>query len=142
MLVERSAAITALRLRQVIESVIGDFIGTYAFSRNQKSKAIAVIKGGDIYPPPNTVATGLEVVIFYPSLKVEALLGGYVVEDEWIIHLKQWDSKENTLNPTRLLLSVLNGVKNVSKMSANEKLGIPETMQIRLREFSYEGIEQ
>ena len=127
-----------LHLRNTIEAALGDSIGTYTFSNGQKVKAIALLRGGEIYPPPETVTEGLEAVVFYPSPSIEPNLGGYTVRNDWIVHLKQWDVEKTTLPGTQKILQSVGCVIRSVKVPASKALGIPETMSLTLR--NWEGV--
>ena len=126
-------------LRDAIAFALGDEIGTYKFANGQTVQAIAVLSGGEIYPPAGTSVEGLEVVIFYPYLRLEGLLGGYAVENEWTIHLKQWDSSKNAIGASKKVLAALGNVKSMTKVTANKERGIPEMVQLKIHDF--EAIE-
>lgn len=129
----------ALQLRQTIEDAIADLIGTYTFTTGQSTPATAVLRGGEQFPPPGTVVEGLEVVIFYPELTPGDLLGGYVVENQWTIHLKQWDESKTTNEAFRGILSAIGNVKSSIKVPANKERNIPEMVRIVLHDFESIG---
>lgn len=125
-------------LRSQIEQGLGKLIGVYTLPNNRKVKAIAVLKSYETYPPDGTQIEGLEIVIFYPVPLVQAMLCDYRIENEWTIHLKQWDKAKHLHEASRQILKVLGDevvVKQTLFTPPMESMGLPEMLQIKLSTF-------
>lgn len=123
------------KLRELIEKTLGDSIGTLTFENGLSTAAIAVLNGGEQYPPPNSKITGLEIVIFAPEMAIGDLLGGYICENQWVVHVKQWDFNRNTNEAVKKLLTVLGNVKKLMKVPPSKQLNIPEMVRIVVNDF-------
>ena len=123
------------QLREVIQSALGDELGTYTFENGLSAPAIAYAPNLSDYPPANTVVAGLEVVIIPPSPSILPLIQGYAVENKWILYLKQWNPSKTPRPALNRLLGVVKSIKRVIPVPANKKLGIPETYQVTLEDW-------
>lgn len=123
-------------LRTQIESALSDLLGTYTFVNGRTTPAFGVIKGNEVYPPDGTTIKGLEAILFYPALDPMATLTGYRVKQKWTLHLKQWE-RGKSVNPAcdRILANSEILVEQIIPMPAQERLGIPEGAQIKIRQF-------
>ena len=113
------------QLREVIESALGDELGTYTFENGLSAPAIAYAPNLSDYPPANTVVAGLEVVILPPSPAISPLLQGYAVENQWFLYLKQWSPSKTPRPALHRLLGVAKCIKRVIPVPGDKKLGIP-----------------
>ncbi|MBD2005610.1 MULTISPECIES: hypothetical protein [Cyanophyceae] len=124
----------AREMRSLVESALEGMLGWYVFPNGRKVKAIAVIKAFETFPPDGTQIQGLEIVIPYPRPITQALLDCYRVENEWTIHIKQWDRGKSMREVLPKILS-LNGIKKTLLIPADDQMGTPEILTITLSEF-------
>ncbi|MBD2570055.1 hypothetical protein [Anabaena lutea] len=133
----------ALELREFVYISLASLLGIYKFTDGTQTPAIAVISGnGELYPPEGTQVTGLEVVIFTPTLAPAALLQGYKVKEQWVIHLKQWTVGMSVqLALDSLLSAELEGfvISQIVEIPADYRMGIPAGAQVKLDKFYFSG---
>ena len=132
---------TPKELRDTLEATLQPYLGTYTLPNGRRHPAIAVVRGNEEYPQPGTEVKGLECTIFYPDLKPCPILDGYTVKQKWRIHLKQWDKKAELKKPQEAIMrSPLQAIiSNILAIPAEERLGIPEAVQIEMIDFNSVG---
>jgi len=80
-----------LDLRQELETLLSDLLGTYTYPDGATTPAINV----GFKVPEGVTATGLEVVISpEPSSQPMAMQGDKGVYREWLVVLRQWDDAD------------------------------------------------
>lgn len=120
-------------IRRQLEAALGGSIGTYAFD-GKTIPAVAVLQNHqEQFPKTNSTVTvtGLELVIFYPAPITQPEIGGYQVEWESTIHLKQWDTSKDLYGVLERILEVRElDIKQTLPVPGNEQMGIPEMLQL------------
>ena len=123
-------------LRQAILEALASVIGTYHFPRGGSAKALSILPDPDYgydYPPSGTRIEGLEVVVL-PATDASAvpmLRGKRRWQTSTQIFLKQWDSKNDTVAATELIVPILgNNVKIGPRVLPLDQLGNIESRNI------------
>jgi len=132
-----------IELREKIFTALTDVLGTYTFGNGGTTPALVVLSdNGELFPPENTQVEGLEVIIFSPNIKPDALLQGYKIREEWILHLKQWEVGEDVQAALDSLFEAeLEGfvITQVNYVPADYRMGIPLGAQVKLSRFLISG---
>lgn len=127
---------TAMIIKSSCISSLNGLLTTYTLPNGIEVDAIAInpILGNDVFPPEGTkTGEGIEVVIYYPEVRVNQILAGYSRDYLWQIYLKQWDLKSNTIEASERLIDALPyQVKNCFRNRQNSLMNQPEICKIEV----------
>ncbi len=129
-------------IRSEVANILNNYLGEYLYPDGSSRQAIAVLPDPDLgwnYPEEGVRASGLECTIIQPIAQPSALIGGGACKEFcWEIHLKQWDSGKDLINPSEELvnfISITYLLKRFAYMPANNKLMTIEQYKIYFCEY-------
>lgn len=127
---------TAMTIKSSCISSLKGLLTTYTLPSGVIVDAIAInpILGNDVFPPEGTkTGEGIEVVVYYPEVRVDKILSGYSRNYLWQIYLKQWDLKSNTIEASERLIDALAyQVKSCYRNRQNSLMNQPEICKIEV----------
>lgn len=127
---------TAMAIKSSCISSLNGLLTTYTLPNGVVTDAVAInpILGNDVFPPEGTkTGEGIEVVIYYPEVKVNKIFAGYSKDYLWQIYLKQWDMKDDTIEASERVINSLNyQVKSCFKNKQNSLMNQPEICKIEV----------
>ncbi|MBW4648912.1 MAG: hypothetical protein KME06_09440 [Kastovskya adunca ATA6-11-RM4] len=96
----------AITLRDKIQAILSDLLGTYTFPNGQTVPAISIWHPS--YPPKGTEASGLEVtLIFAYESPLQPLVEANLVIYQSRLELRQWNPDDDTVEATNRLIDQL-----------------------------------
>lgn len=122
----------AKSIRGWILDNLTDDLGAYRWQDGRTLPAVTIIGNRQQqHPPAGVEVSGLEVVIFYPEPDMIPLMGSFQNSDNWVILLKQWNSKSNTLEAKdKLMAATIYPIVQAIRVDGNVMVGIPESFRL------------
>lgn len=130
---------TGNHLKQIALAALKDVLGQYKLPNGQTAAAIAINPSiaNLVFPPPGTSIKGLECHIYYPEIKGRSLIDGVNWDSQWLIYLKQWDTKATTLMAAeKFVVACPYPVINVFRNPPNLNINQPEICRIQVNCYS------
>jgi hypothetical protein len=109
-------------LYDAIETVLGSQVGEYSYTIKgiaQTSPAIFVVENRDTDPPREWERTGIEVLIYQPTVQGHSYLGGTGLDWNYEIKVIQHDRSSNLINAKSTLLCGLPMFQERSHLGSN-----------------------